>query len=261
MSNTESSPGARLPIEDRMQLIALQVLAEAGGPSGALSLVSAFRNAGIDIAEATAGRFLRQLDELGYTRSLGKRGRVLTDMGEGRLSQLQLNKSLAAHGARVTAAVGNNDIDQLIDLLHVRRAVEAEAAGLAAARATREEIDRIAHAATMHVHCVEDDNRVELSQNFDALVSTYSHNQMLGAMTATGVLEAGGIVYYSFLHSGLTPGLYFVQFQLEAPKEAISRVGKFEPDLLVVWSRAKYFEVLDPKVAAAMKAAAASARN
>jgi GntR family transcriptional regulator, transcriptional repressor for pyruvate dehydrogenase complex len=184
MSNTESSPGARLPIEDRMQLIALQVLAEAGGPSGALSLVSAFRNAGIDIAEATAGRFLRQLDELGYTRSLGKRGRVLTDMGEGRLSQLQLNKSLAAHGARVTAAVGNNDIDQLIDLLHVRRAVEAEAAGLAAARATPEEIDRIAHAATMHVHCVEDDNRVELSQNFHALVSTYSHNQMLGAMTA-----------------------------------------------------------------------------
>lgn len=165
-----------------MQLIALRVLANAEGPSGALSLTSAFRSAGIDVAEATAGRYLRQLDELGYTRSLGKRGRVLTAEGEGRLSELLLNRNLAAHGAKVTAAVAGDDIDQLINLLHVRRAVETEAAGLAARRATPEEIATLTSAARTHINCIEQSNRVELSHNFHALVSQSSHNQMLAAM-------------------------------------------------------------------------------
>lgn len=183
MSDMEPFPGANLPTEERMQLIALQLLAKAESPSGALSLASAFRSAGIDVAEATAGRYLRQLDELGFTKSLGKRGRILTGEGERRLSDLLLSGNLAAHGARVTAAVGGDDINELIDLLHVRRAVEVEAAGLAAIRATADEIDRMAMAATTHIHCIEQSNRLELSHNFHALVSAFSHNRMLAAMT------------------------------------------------------------------------------
>lgn len=173
---------ANLPLEERMQLIALRVLAEAEGPSGALSLAAAFRNAGIDVAEATAGRYLRQLDELGYTRSLGKRGRILTLQGENRLAELVQNGSLAAHGARVTAAAGGSTIEQLIDLLHVRRAVEIEAAGLAAQRATDAEVAEIVAGAAQHVDCVETSSRVEISHNFHELISRYSHNEMLAAM-------------------------------------------------------------------------------
>lgn len=166
-----------------MQLVALQLLSNVDGPSGALSLANAFRSAGIEVAEATAGRYLRHLDELGYTRSLGKRGRVLTESGELRLSELLLSCNLAAHGARVTAAIDASDLDQLIDLLHVRRAVEAEAAGLAAERATEEEIDQLTTAASTHIDCVEHSDRLELSDNFHTLVSACSHNRMLAAMT------------------------------------------------------------------------------
>ncbi|MBC2887649.1 FCD domain-containing protein [Ochrobactrum sp. CM-21-5] len=174
---------ANLSQDDRMQLLALQLLSDAKAPTGALSLASAFRNAGIDVAEATAGRFLRQLDALGYTKSLGKRGRLVTGTGEKRLAELILNGNLAAHGARVTAAVDSSNIDELIDLLHVRRAVEAEAAGLAALRATDEEIERIEKAAATHIDCVEHSHRLELSDNFHVLLSRYSHNRLLRAMT------------------------------------------------------------------------------
>lgn len=78
---------------------------------------------------------------------------------------------------------------------------------------------------------------------------------------STGALESGGIGYYSFLHPGLAPGLYFVQFQLEVPKKDILPVGEFDPNDFVVWARAKYFEVLDPNVAAERKTAAASAKK
>ncbi|MGO4408084.1 FCD domain-containing protein [Bosea sp. RAF48] len=182
-NGNDAGSDTNLPLEDRMQLIALRVLAEAEGPSGALSLAGAFRSAGIDVAEATAGRYLRQLDELGFTRSLGKRGRILTPQGEDRLAELVQSGSLAAHGARVTAAVGGSTIQQLIDLLHVRRAVEIEAAGLAAQRATEAEVAEIVAAAMQHVDCVEASSRAVSAHNFHELISRYSHNEMLAAMT------------------------------------------------------------------------------
>jgi hypothetical protein len=77
----------------------------------------------------------------------------------------------------------------------------------------------------------------------------------------SGALEAGGFGYYTFLHPGLPPGLYYVQFQLEVPHEAITPTGQFQQELPVVWTRAKYFQVLDPKVAAAVKAISAPAKN
>lgn len=183
MSDQDAAADTKLPLDERMQLIALRLLAASDGPSGALSLAAAFRQAGIDVAEATAGRYLRQLDERGYTRSLGKRGRVLTPEGEDRLSALIRSSSLAGHGARVTAAVAGHSLQQLIDLLHVRRAVEIEAAGLAAQRATDEEIDALLAAGRRHVDCVDTSESVPVAHGFHELVSRASHNEMLAVMT------------------------------------------------------------------------------
>lgn len=171
-------------VSDRMQLIALDMLAASDRPAGALSLAAAFQSAGIDVTEATAGRYLRQLDQAGLTRSLSKRGRVLTTAGERRLQELRMRAKLAAQGARVAAAANTRDIDELIDLLHARRAIELEAARLAATRATEEELRNIAKAASTHVDCFERDDRVELSHNFHVLVAAASHNRMLAAMAA-----------------------------------------------------------------------------
>jgi hypothetical protein len=78
---------------------------------------------------------------------------------------------------------------------------------------------------------------------------------------SNAALESGGTGYYSFLHVGLTPGLYYVQFQLAVPTDAISVVGEFNPNAFVVWTRAKYFEVEDPKVVAARKASTPTVKN
>jgi hypothetical protein len=62
----------------------------------------------------------------------------------------------------------------------------------------------------------------------------------------SGLLESGGVGYYSFLHPGLTPGLYYVQFQLPVPADMIK--GSFNPKKPVVWTRAKYVQVSTSKV-------------
>jgi hypothetical protein len=57
----------------------------------------------------------------------------------------------------------------------------------------------------------------------------------------TGNLEVAGLGYFSFLHTGLSPGLYYVQFQLPIPKELIS--GDFDPEKPVFWTRSRYVQV------------------
>lgn len=168
-----------------IEFVALGLLAEADEPVGSARLAEGLRQAGIAVAEATAGRFLRQLDERGLTASLGaKRGRVITEAGRGRLAELRVRRRQDRHGERLRGAVRANDVDELIDLLHVRRAVETEAARLAATRATDEELAGLAAFAEALLAAVgESHESAEPSMHFHRMVAESSHNRMLIAVT------------------------------------------------------------------------------
>ena len=118
--------------QTRIERIALDTLACADGPVGASRLVEELSQHDIDLSEATAGRFLRSLDRRGLTRPMGKRGRLLTEEGRTRLQQLEILQRQGEHSALLVGAAMPVDIDELIDLLYVRRAVEPEAARHAA---------------------------------------------------------------------------------------------------------------------------------
>jgi DNA-binding GntR family transcriptional regulator len=167
-----------------MELTALALLAGTSEPVGSARLAEAFRQAGISVAEATAGRYLRQLDERGLTRALGaKLGRVITDAGRERLEELRRLRRHDEYGARMLRAVATTEIEELMDLLYVRRAVETEAARLAARRATDEELARIEETSSRHVHDVSvGHDTVEPSMNFHRLIAEASHNRMLMAV-------------------------------------------------------------------------------
>lgn len=167
-----------------MELTALALLGGASEPIGSARLAEAFRQAGIAVAEATAGRYLRQLDGRGLTRAAGaKLGRVITDAGRERLEELQRLRRHDEHGARLFRAVATTAIDELMDLLYVRRAVESEAARLAARRATDTELAQIAAVSSQHVREVSaGHDTVEPSMNFHRLIAEASHNRLLLAV-------------------------------------------------------------------------------
>jgi DNA-binding GntR family transcriptional regulator len=167
-----------------MERIALALLASTDQPIGSARLAEAFRREGIAVAEATAGRYLRQLDELGFTRTLGaKRGRIITDAGRDRLAELRRRLRHDEYGASLLRAIATTEIDELMDLLHVRRAVETEAARLAARRATDAELAQIAVASRHHVREVSaGHDTVEPSMHFHRLIAEASHNRMLIAV-------------------------------------------------------------------------------
>jgi GntR family transcriptional regulator, transcriptional repressor for pyruvate dehydrogenase complex len=171
--------------QTRIERIALETLASAAGPIGASRLVEELSRHDIDLSEATAGRFLRSLDRRGLTRPMGKLGRLLTEEGRIRLQQLQILQRQGEHSALLVGAATPVDIDELIDLLYVRRAVEPEAARHAALRATDQERDAIRAVADSHIHhVIGGTDHAEAAIDFHRLVARASHNKMLTAVAS-----------------------------------------------------------------------------
>lgn len=165
-----------------MELIALSFLDDQAQPVGSPRLVTEFRAAGIDVAEATVGRFLRVLDERGLTVRVGRQGRLITERGRQRLQHLRLVERLDERSAELVRLLHAGETDELIDILHLRRGVEGEAARLAAIRATDEE-RALLHAFAMshheRVHAEEDGKPAAL--NFHLEVARASHSPIVEA--------------------------------------------------------------------------------
>lgn len=187
---------------EALELVALGVLAEADGPVGSMRLAEALRDAGHDLSQATAGRFLRQLDLHGFIRGNGgKSGRTITREGIARLEELRDKMTIREKSSRLMNAATVTDLSDLHELLLVRRAVEAEGARLAALRATDAELRDILAQARSHVRDVKAERvpDAESSTRFHRSIAEASHNPMLISVAhvllepsnpaLTGVLE------------------------------------------------------------------------
>ena len=159
-----------------MELIALSLLAESSEPIGSPRLVTVLRAEGIDIAEATAGRYLRSMDERGLTTRVGRQGRLITEPGRQRLQQVQLVDRLAMQSTQLVRILSESDAAQLADVLKLRRAVEGEAARLAAVRATDQERLQLCAIADLHAHhvAIDEDGKLD-ALNFHLAVATAAH--------------------------------------------------------------------------------------
>lgn len=166
----------------QQELIALEILAESEVPVGAARLVSEWRAVGLVRGEATAGRFLRKLDEQGYTTLLNQKlGRVLSEEGAVRLTELRRLVQTTEAERELQRALSYSSTDELMDLLMVRRLVESETARLAAIRATDDDRQRILDASASC--CWDDDESSAASSlDFHFAVAVASHSPLLIAV-------------------------------------------------------------------------------
>jgi GntR family transcriptional repressor for pyruvate dehydrogenase complex len=142
------------PVErsgDEAEYVALRELGASDEPLGCWRIRTALGVVGIEMSEATAGRLLRQLDLRGLTRALGSKGRVLTDHGRDQLAAYEKARSRSSHHADLALVISAQTVEDLLDVLHARRLIEAETCRLAALHATPEEIAELAEAVQRHI--------------------------------------------------------------------------------------------------------------
>lgn len=136
LSNFTSDPS--------VEVTTLELLAKQSEPLGATILQRLLLNYGIEVGEATVGRYLRKLDYEGLTKKSGRLGRTLTAKGYKRLNTIKRKVNQKNNSQRFLQTIDVSSPTILLDVLVGRRAIERETARLAAARATPEEM-RILH--------------------------------------------------------------------------------------------------------------------
>ncbi|MFT4041223.1 MAG: FCD domain-containing protein, partial [Thermomicrobiales bacterium] len=181
----DSVPGNPDP-QTTMEIAALSFIASHHSPVGSSRLSAALTDAGIVVSEATAGRYLRALDQRGYTDPVrATRGRVLTEAGQRRLEDLLRRRRRASLSADLANAASADDIGALLDLLQVRRAIEPEAVRLATLNASDAELAEVVAVAEHHIRAVGGgDDTVIVSKNFHDMVVEVSGNAILRAVMA-----------------------------------------------------------------------------
>lgn len=196
----------RMHAKEDAEYIALSLIAESDTPVGNHRLTQALQKVGIDVAEATAGRILRDMATQGYADTLGRRGRVLSSAGEIRLAELKKRRQIHERTQQLIEAIDVGDVQALLDLLYVRRAVEPEAARLAAYRATSDDIQRMHDSACAHCEAVaRQSERVDPAVDFHRQLIAASHNEVLIAVGSLLLEDRNGQSLYVLDRISLDP--------------------------------------------------------
>lgn len=122
---------------------ALSVVAESGGPLGAWYLRRALADKGVQASEATCGRLLRMMEDAGHVASSGRKGRAITPSGQKVLQEWFAKQVRDKTRMALDQSLRIQNPEELLDVLVARRAIESEAAALAAQRATPEEVESL----------------------------------------------------------------------------------------------------------------------
>jgi GntR family L-lactate dehydrogenase operon transcriptional regulator len=125
-------------------------LLDRDGPLGSGSLLEPLQGLGYQGSEPTVGRFLRSLDRRGLSARVSNKGRGLTERGRDRLRELCEAEAQLFYERELIRTMRTSTIDDLLDVLVARRALERETARLAAEHATIDDVARIEAAIKDH---------------------------------------------------------------------------------------------------------------
>ncbi len=160
----------------------LHFLATDSGPLGSGALMERLWKLGYRGSEPTVGRFLRKLDRDEITKRISNRGRDLTERGHLRLRQLCEAEAQRYYESELIRTIRTATIDDILDVLIARRALEREISYLAAEYATPEEIAEI-EGAILEQHQILATKGISAytDMKFHSLLAQAARNRVLTA--------------------------------------------------------------------------------
>lgn len=189
--------------------VLLLALRDAASPIGARQGRISLLADGIDVSEATVGRMLRDFDRRGWTTSVERKGRVLTDEGLRHATLTRDHEHLTRH---VSQAIGVETVQDLVNLLYARRTVERETAREAALTATESDVNHLRELLEVYGTFISKDiqssNARNASMDFHRAIAALASNHFVRAMAElimTGRLERMGTML-DFIISSTTEG-------------------------------------------------------
>jgi len=160
----------------------LKLLEKHQKPTGASSIKRELKNLKINISEATIGRVLFNLDNIGFTLKDGYRGRIITDKGKLYLKEIQREKDRRKKGELFLSALDIQEIDILLEALEARKVIESQMAKLAAAKSNIQTEKDFRVIIESHEKMVKNLTEYEYNIPFHKYVATLAGNKILELM-------------------------------------------------------------------------------
>ncbi|WP_249864742.1 FCD domain-containing protein [Paenibacillus konkukensis] len=162
------------------EYLVLKYLIQSDEPVGSWVLKVMLGLKGIELSTATIGRLLKELDSKGFTKLVDAQGRVITSEGIGYAKMQSERIERERLQARLMMAAIPQSLDELIDLLHARKALECETARLAALRANPKDIDELELSLKKHADVVKGKiDPTDIALDFHIKVAKASYNRFL----------------------------------------------------------------------------------
>lgn len=160
----------------------LKLLEKHEKPTGASSIKRELKNLKINISEATIGRVLFNLDNMGYTLKDGYRGRVITDKGKLYLNNIQRKKDRIKKGKLFLNVLDIQEIDILLEALEARKVIESQMAKFAAAKSNIQTEKDFKIIIESHERVIKNLSEYEYNVPFHKYVATLAGNKILELM-------------------------------------------------------------------------------
>jgi DNA-binding FadR family transcriptional regulator len=129
------------------EVVLVMAIGESAHPVGARLALRALADSGLQSSEASVSRMLSKLDRLGLTVQAGRKGRVLTEHGK---SVVETRRARMRRVESFERALELRTVTEVLDWLRARRAIESEAAYLAALRGEAQLLEQMATAVAAH---------------------------------------------------------------------------------------------------------------
>ena len=163
---------------------------------GAWELPVMLSKEGLDVSTATVGRYLKDLDNENLTRKVGNRGRVLTELGRAKLTQIEWDVESNVVHKGVKDAVSGSEYSDLVDIYTVRVAIELGSVKLCCRNATKQEIQAIEDYVNEYESQVQKGNDfTDVSLDFHILLAKGTHNRFMEKLLAMLIFEQKKIEY------------------------------------------------------------------
>lgn len=165
-----------------IEYLLLKFLSSNGEPVGSWVLKVELELKDVAVSTATIGRVLKDMDAKGYTRLVGAQGRVITEKGASWVEEISNRLQRERLQRNLIDAAQPENLQELLDLLHARKAIECETAKLAAQRADAASLEALKEHMACHEQCVErSGDPSQAALNFHAMLAKASGNKFLMA--------------------------------------------------------------------------------
>jgi len=128
-------------LNDDKTLCILEIVSSSEEPLGSWNLVDLLEDKGISVSPATIGRILNRLENLGFLKKQGVKGRLITPKGEEAIRLAQKLKTADRYQKQLKEIINTDLLHDYLMVLEARKAIEKATARLAAVNATKEDLD------------------------------------------------------------------------------------------------------------------------